>query len=287
MKRQPLSRLAHLCNFRCIALPVHSNYLAVKRSTDSHNRFAINGMRTYLTLVTCLLLSACATDDASSKRSTPTPPVKNTPVKKPSGNTNQSVITTAKARTIPPPQTGTIAQIDDIVIQHKSRGKPQVLAAVGGGLDRATMSEYMAQQIESLQRALQNEIEQGEIQVEQRATDGVIRVSMTPIGGFDNLSSVVKPGFLASLSKIAPVLDQYGKTLLTVIGYIERAGTDAGNQKLAERRAKSVSDYFINQNIEAIRLQSYARVDPTRGDNPTGSQPVRRVELWIQPVFAQ
>ena len=240
----------------------------------------------HLTLMACLLLSACATDDVSTQRSTTTP-AKSTPAKKPPGNVNPNVNAPAKAR--PSATVQTSAPIDGTVIQHRNRGKVQLLTAVGGGIERADADDYMAQQAEDLRRALQNEIEQGEIRVERRASDDALRVSMTPVSGFDNLSSVVKPSYLASLSKIAPVLNQYGKTMLTVIGYIEHAGPDAGNQKLAERRAKSVTDYFINQNVDALRLQSYARSDtPVSTDSSGGNdQPMRRVELWIQPVLAQ
>lgn len=236
----------------------------------------------FLTLMACLFLSACATNDVSDKRST------STPGKKSPGSVKQTVSAPAKTRPVAPVQASLGAPIDGTVIQHRNRGKTQLLTAVGGGLERASMDEYMAQQVEDLRRTLQSEIEQGEIRVERRASDDAIRISMTPGSGFDNLSSVVKPGFLASLSKIAPVLNQYGKTMLTVIGYIEHVGPDAGNQKLAERRAKSVTDYFINQNVDALRLQSYTRNDPARADNGTADdQPMRRIELWIQPVVAQ
>lgn len=239
----------------------------------------------HLTLAACLLLSACATDDVSSKRS-PTTSVKKTPVKKSSGKVNQGAKAAAKPRPIAMPASA-IPPIESTIIQHRNRGKAQLLAAIAGGLEPSNVEDYMTQQLEDLQRALQSEIEQDEFRVERRASDHAIRVSMTPDGGFDNLSSVVKPDFLSSLSKIFPVLNQYGKTLLTVIGYIENVGPDAGNLKLAERRAKSVSDYFIIQNVNALRLQSYAR-DPHQVDNGTASdQPVRRVELWIQPVVAQ
>ena len=238
----------------------------------------------HLIVMACLLLSACATDDVSKQRSTTTS-VKKTPVKKPSANVNQNTPASAKPR--PGVSVPASSPIDATVIQHRNRGKAQLLAAVGGGIERADAEDYMAQQAEDLQRVLQSEIEQGEIRVEQRASDNALRVSMTPLSGFDNLSSVVKPGYLASLNRIVPVLNQHGKTLLTVIGYIEHAGPDAGNLKLAERRAKSVTDYFINQNVDALRVQSFARSDPpVSADNGNG-QPMRRVELWIQPVLAQ
>ena len=242
----------------------------------------------HLTLLACMLLSACATDDVNSKRSTTTPS-KNTPTNKPSGSANQNPGAPVKPRPSASVQISPSTSIDGTFIQHRNRGKAQLLAAVGGGVERADAEDYMSQQAADLRRLLQSEIEQGEIRVEQRTSDHAVRVSMTPVSGFDNLSSVVKPGYLASLNKIVPVLNQYGKTMLTVLGYIEHAGPDAGNQKLAERRAKSVTDYFINQNVDALRLQSYARSDPlVPADNGgVNDQPMRLVELWIQPVLAQ
>lgn len=238
----------------------------------------------HLTLITCLLLSACATDDVNRKASTGTPAKKRAP------DVGLTVSKPSKVRKVRPPAAVLItrAPIDSTVVEHRNRGKAALITAVNGALERDSVDQYVEQQVEELQRTLQSEIDQGEIRVEKRNGDSAIRVSMTPASGFDNLSSVVKPGFLASLSKLAPILNQYGKTMLSVIGYIEHVGPDADNLKLAERRAKSVTDYFINQNVDALRLQSYARNDPARSDNgPTDDQPMRRVELWIQPVVGQ
>lgn len=234
-----------------------------------------------LTLIASLVVSACATDDGGDTRAAPPP------AKKRAGNVEPATSTPPKARRSNPPLISPGAPLDGIVIQHRNRANTALIATLGGGLDRSNAREYMAQLAEDLQRALQSDIEQGDVRVEQRAGDHAIRISMTPSSGFDNLSSVVKPSFLATLSRIVPDLNQYDKTLLTVMGYIEKAGPDAGNQQLAERRAKSVSDYFISRNVEPLRLQSYARIDPQApvagGDNP----PKRRVELWIQPMMAK
>lgn len=235
-----------------------------------------------LTLIASLFVSACATVDESDTRAIDTPATKRT------GPVSPPARAPVKARKTTPVLVIPGAPIDGIVIQHKNRTLAALFAAVGGGLERSSADEYMDKQLEDLQRALQSEIEQGEIRVERRVSDHAIRVSMTPGAGFDNLSSVVKPGFLATLSRIAPVLTQYNKTLLTVIGYIENVGPDARNQMLAERRAKSVADYFVNRSVEPLRLQSNARSYETRAQpGKAGKQPVRRVELWIQPIVAQ
>ena len=176
------------------------------------------------------------------------------------------------------------------VINHKNRGKGALIGAVGGGLAGTGVGYYMDKQAKDLQKQLQDEIQRGEITIEKRASDNAMLVSMTSSTGFDNLSSVIKPGYISTLNKIASVLNQYGKTMVTVIGHTDSVGSDADNQRLSERRAQSVVDYFTRQNVNALRLQSYGRGESEpRADNSSesGRQLNRRVELWIQPVLAQ
>ena len=176
------------------------------------------------------------------------------------------------------------------VINHKNRGKGALIGAVGGGLAGTGVGYYMDQQAKDLQKQLQVEIQRGEITIERRASDNAMLVSMTSSTGFDNLSSVIKPGYISTLNKIASVLNQYGKTMVTVIGHTDSVGSDADNQRLSERRAQSVVDYFTRQSVNPLRLQSYGRGESEpRADNSSesGRQLNRRVKLWIQPVLAQ
>lgn len=212
-----------------------------------------------------LVLSACATNDAGHPRQT---------------------TRTEKITAIAPVSDSA----RDTVIQHKNRGKAALISAVGGGLANGDVSAYMDQQAKDLQRQLQLEIDHGDVTIEKRSSDNALLVSMSSTAHFDNLSSVIKPGYLASLNKIASVLNQYGKTLLTVIGYTDKLGADAGNQRLSERRAQSVVDYFTSQNINPLRLQSYGlpKIQARADDSADVSRPLnRRIELWVQPVTAQ
>lgn len=220
------------------------------------------------------LVSACATEPNVAQPGT-APSAKKRTSATPSAKRTTEVRSQARAQ----PNAG--APLDSVVIQHRNRGKPALLAAVGGALERADVENYMAQQQAELQRTLQTEIDQGEMRIERRVSDQTLRINITPDNGFDNLSSVIKPELHASLIKIGPLLNQYNKTLLTIIGYIETNGADAGNQKLAERRAKSVSDLFTNQSVEPLRLQSFARNETSP---PADATPLRRIELWIQPI---
>lgn len=175
------------------------------------------------------------------------------------------------------------------IINHRNRGKGALIGAVGGGLAGAGVGYYMDQQAKDLQKQLQTQIQRGEVSVEKRASDNALLVSMTANTGFDSGLAALKPGYLPTLDKIAQVLNQYGKTTVTVIGHTDSIGSHEYNQGLSERRAQAVMDHFAARNVNPLRLESYGRgkTEP-RADNATeaGRALNRRVELWIVPVVA-
>lgn len=215
-------------------------------------------------LTATLLLSACATNDMGDNR----------PLSK---TEKGAIIGTASGAVL------------GAVINHKNRGKGALIGAVGGGLTGAGVGYYMDKQAKDLQRQLQPEIQRGEISIDKRASDNALLVSMTANTGFDSGSAVLKSGYLPTLNKIAQVLNQYGKTTVTIIGHTDNVGSNEYNQSLSERRAQSVQDYFAGQNVNALRLEAYGRGETEpRADNNTesGRQLNRRVDLWILPVMA-
>lgn len=136
---------------------------------------------------------------------------------------------------------------------------------------------------------MQPEIQRGEISVEKRARDNALLVSMTSSTGFESGSAVLQPGYTPTLIKIARVLNQYGKTTVSVIGHTDSVGSHENNQALSEKRAQSVLDYFAGQNVNSLCLEAYGRGETApHADNNTkaGRQLNRCVELWILPVVA-
>ncbi|MFP5419347.1 MAG: OmpA family protein [Gammaproteobacteria bacterium] len=217
-----------------------------------------------VSLTAASLLSACATNDLGDKR----------PLSK---TEKGAIIGTASGAVL------------GAVIHHKNRGKGALIGAVGGGLTGAGVGYYMDKQAQDLQRQLQPEIQRGEISIDKRASDNALVISMTANTGFDSGSPVLKPGYLPTLNKIAQVLNQYGKTTVTIIGHTDSVGSHEYNQSLSERRAQSVQEYFAGQNVNALRLEAYGRGETEpRADNATesGRQLNRRVDLWILPVMA-
>jgi outer membrane protein OmpA-like peptidoglycan-associated protein len=215
-------------------------------------------------LTATLLLSACATNDLGDARDM--------------NKTEQGAIIGAAS-----------GAALGAIINNKNRGKGALIGAVGGGLAGTGVGYYMDKQAKDLQQQLQPEIQRGEITIGKRASDNALLVSMTSTTGFDNLSAELKPGYMSTLNKISRVLNQYGKTTVTVIGHTDSLGSNADNQVLSEKRARSVLDYFASQNVNPLRLETHGKGESEpRADNSTesGRQLNRRVELWIQPVVA-
>jgi outer membrane protein OmpA-like peptidoglycan-associated protein len=217
-----------------------------------------------LPLTALFLLSACATNDLGDSRDL-------------NKTEKGAIIGTASGAVL------------GAIINHKNRGKGALIGAVGGGLTGAGVGYYMDKQAKDLQRQLQSEIQRGEISIDKRSSDNALLVSMTSSTGFDTNSTVLKSGYLPTLNKISSVLNQYGKTTVTVIGHTDSVGTHEYNQNLSEKRAQSVLNYFAGQNVNPLRLEAYGRGETEpRADNRTeaGRQLNRRVELWILPVMA-
>ena len=217
-----------------------------------------------LPLTALFLLSACATNDLGDSRDL-------------NKTEKGAIIGTASGAVL------------GAIINHKNRGKGALIGAVGGGLTGAGVGYYMDKQAKDLQRQLQSEIQRGEISIDKRSSDNALLVSMTSSTGFDTNSTVLKSGYLPTLNKISSVLNQYGKTTVTVIGHTDSVGTHEYNQNLSEKRAQSVLNYFASQNVNPLRLEAYGRGETEpRADNSTeaGRQLNRRVELWILPVMA-
>ena len=160
-------------------------------------------------LAAVFLLSACATNDLGDKRDL-------------SKTEKGAIIGTASGAVL------------GAIINHKNRGKGALIGAVGGGLTGAGVGYYMDKQAKDLQQQLQSEIQRGEVSVDKRASDNALLVSMTAATGFDSGSAALKSGYTPTLDKIARVLNQYGKTTVSIIGHTDSVGSHEYNQDLSE-----------------------------------------------------
>jgi len=102
---------------------------------------------------------------------------------------------------------------------------------------------------------------------------------------FDFDKANIKPEAEPVLDAAVDVLKENPDVNVRVGGHTDSVGTDAYNQGLSERRAKSVSDYLVAHGISASRLSSvgYGESQPV-ADNKTadGRAQNRRVALDVQ-----
>ncbi len=166
--------------------------------------------------------------------------------------------------------------------------KRAVLYGIVGGLTGAAVGHYMDSQKKDFELQLKDEIQHGDILVEKLPQDALM-VTMTAKTSFAVNSAQIQPGFYSTMDKIAKIVNKYGKTQLTLIGYTDSTGSASYNKKLSDRRASSVLAYLSNHNVIPQRLSAYGMgEEKPRASNATaaGRALNRRVEIIIEPVVA-
>jgi outer membrane protein OmpA-like peptidoglycan-associated protein len=172
------------------------------------------------------------------------------------------------------------------VAYSKNRTAGAVVGAVGGGLAGGAVGAYMDSQKKDLEKNLAQEIQAGHARVDTMPNH-VVRITMTSQTAFDTNSTTIKPGFDATMDKLADVVVRYGKTTLTVVGHTDNVGSNDYNQKLSERRAAAVAQYFESKRVNPVRLAVSGKGETAPVANnasETGRQQNRRVEIYVEPV---
>jgi OOP family OmpA-OmpF porin len=67
------------------------------------------------------------------------------------------------------------------------------------------------------------------------------------------------PAGAAELDKLVGEMGAAQIGAITIVGYTDRIGSDAYNQKLSQRRADSVKQYLVGRSVEANRMQAIGR----------------------------
>lgn len=71
---------------------------------------------------------------------------------------------------------------------------------------------------------------------------------------------------------------------ITVVGHTDSIGTEAYNQKLSERRAKTVADYLVSKGVPAAKIKAYGKgeTQPVASNKTkAGRAKNRRVEVTV------
>ncbi len=153
-------------------------------------------------------------------------------------------------------------------------------AATACGLAGAGVGAYMDAQ----EKKLREELVDSGVQVVRDGDN--LRLVMPNSITFDVNQSTLSQSIYKTLNAVVKVLNEFNETRLQVAGHTDSSGAEDYNQKLSERRAKSVSDYLLSRNVLASRLVTvgYGETRPiASNESAAGRAENRRVELLIQP----
>ena len=103
---------------------------------------------------------------------------------------------------------------------------------------------------------------------------------------FNTDSYNLRGDFYPTLNSVGVVLAKYADTRILVSGHTDNTGSHKYNQTLSERRAGSVADYLVTQDVARSRMlvQGMAFDQPVADNNSAaGRAQNRRVEIDILP----
>ena len=178
---------------------------------------------------------------------------------------------------------GTLAGgIAGAIIGRGGANRNAILLGAGlGALAGGAVGNYMDRQEAELTRKLRN----SGVSVTRVGND--IILNMPGNITFATDSSDISSNFYDVLNSVAIVLKEYNKTLIDVIGHTDSTGSAEYNQKLSERRANSVAQYLVSQDLDSRRFYVVGRgeSDPiASNDTAQGRSQNRRVEIRLSPL---
>jgi outer membrane protein OmpA-like peptidoglycan-associated protein len=104
---------------------------------------------------------------------------------------------------------------------------------------------------------------------------------------FASGSSDVESKFHPVLDSVVVVLDEFNQTYVDIIGHTDSKGSKEYNQRLSEKRARSVAHYIESRAVisERVVADGMGEADPiASNDTREGRAMNRRVEIKLKPV---
>jgi outer membrane protein OmpA-like peptidoglycan-associated protein len=98
------------------------------------------------------------------------------------------------------------------------------------------------------------------------------------------------PDGMATVKKLAMVMQQAPNRTVLVEGFTDSTGSAAHNQELSERRASSVASTLTSMGVprERVAMRGYGQAYPVAAnDTPNNRQMNRRVEIVLSNEGAQ
>jgi len=104
---------------------------------------------------------------------------------------------------------------------------------------------------------------------------------------FATNSSNISADFYSVLDSVALVINEFEKTYIDIEGFTDSTGSEAYNQTLPEKRARSVASYLESQQVipQRIVTRGMGESQPVASnDTSEGRARNRRVEIILTPI---
>ena len=151
-----------------------------------------------------------------------------------------------------------------------------LIGAVVGGVAGGFIGNYMDKQAAEIERDIAG------AKVE-RIGEG-IKITFSSGILFDVDKSYLKDQSQAELTELSTILNKYEDTNILLVGYTDSTGSDEYNLELSRKRAQSVADFLVTQNVSSARfsVEGYGKSHPVASnDTAEGRAQNRRVEVAI------
>ena len=129
------------------------------------------------------------------------------------------------------------------------------------------------------------------VDLQVKETDTEVRIELAADVLFEFDKATLLPKAEDTLKKAAGFVRERAAGVVEIEGHTDAKGDDAYNQRLSERRADSVRQWFVRNGLRDVRFSSQGlgetkpvatNARPDGSDDPDGRQKNRRVEIVIR-----
>ena len=123
-----------------------------------------------------------------------------------------------------------------------------------------------------------------------KETDMEVRVELAADVLFEFDKATLQPAATDALTKAAAIVREKAAGAVRIEGHSDSVGNDVYNQKLSERRADAVRQWFVRHGLGGVKFSSRgfgetqpvaSNTRPDGSDDPEGRRKNRRVEIVI------
>lgn len=159
-------------------------------------------------------------------------------------------------------------------------GVGAIIGAVVGGVAGGVIGDHMDKQ----KRELEQQVPEAQIETVNNGEAIKVTFDSGILFGVDK--STLSPESRQALARFAENMNANPDTDIRIVGHTDNTGRHAYNMDLSDRRAKSVVDFLVAQNVLRNRITAQG-VGPDQpiaeNKTPEGRAKNRRVEIFIVP----